>query len=72
MQIETYHHKLILVDSSNAAIACYTAQAVILCYYKHKIRTIKLPTHEALTSITVAGGDLVSEDCVQKQSKKSL
>lgn len=59
LKLETFGHTIRLVDSSDAAIACYTAQNSIILYYQHKIRSIKTPTYERIKSITLYGGHLL-------------
>lgn len=42
-QISIVDQKILLVDSSNSAIACYTASKMLYVIHKFKIKTYKSP-----------------------------
>lgn len=69
LQLETFGNQLLLVESSNAAIVCCTAQNHVLIFHKYKMKSVKTPRHETIKAMAVLGGQFCGADGDVKSGK---
>lgn len=68
-------HHLLIVESSNAAIVCYTSENILLIYHKFKLKIVRTPRHESIKAMAVLGGKYCAADDATKSGilfKKTL
>lgn len=72
-RINTLSHSIVLVDSSDAAIACLTTAGSILLYTKSKVKTLRKPIlHENIKHMAVRGGEIYTSLLQEKRAPEPL